>query len=211
MALFFVKILSHNNEISVPKAKCFIAINVIVIVITLFRYYVHGQLFTTIEMIDEDMPEIFFSSSVNMAFVRITRYISQVCPFMIASSLVYMLTFFAQGVSSKDETSGINDDNTEIANQQLESEIVVESLRGSIGQQNESLPKVTSEILDSQEPLTHSAQNKDHLNLSMDATYRLGRDYGFSYKRVKYINKEFKRRHRLMADPYVNNKQIYKQ
>ena len=42
MALFFVKILSHNNEISVPKAKCFIAINVIVIVITLFRYYVHG-------------------------------------------------------------------------------------------------------------------------------------------------------------------------
>lgn len=43
-----------------------------------------------------------------------------------------------------------------------------------------------------------------------DPTYRMGLDYGFSYRRVNVINKEFKRRQKLMRDPLVDNKLMKK-
>ena len=42
MAWFYIKILSYNNEISARKAKIFVVLNMVTILITLFRYYVHG-------------------------------------------------------------------------------------------------------------------------------------------------------------------------
>lgn len=76
MAQFFTEILSHSKEISVTKSKVFLYLNVSTIVITLFRYYVHGQLFTLIGIWDDSLSGFFYTSSANLVFMRITRYIS---------------------------------------------------------------------------------------------------------------------------------------
>ena len=42
MAFFYIKLLSYSDEVSVKKSKMIIVFNVGVIVISLFRYFVHG-------------------------------------------------------------------------------------------------------------------------------------------------------------------------
>lgn len=42
MSLFFIEILSYSQEISKRKAIALLVTNLLVIVITLFRYFVHG-------------------------------------------------------------------------------------------------------------------------------------------------------------------------
>ena len=76
MAFFYIEILAYNGEVSVAKTKCFVALNMTMLVVTLFRYYVHGQAFTLVEMAYPDEDSIFFTSKVNIAVVRITRYVS---------------------------------------------------------------------------------------------------------------------------------------
>ena len=76
MSLFFIDILAYSLEISKGKALGLLTANLIVIIITLFRYFVHGQLFAFIGMINEDLVGIFYISSANLTISRLIRYLS---------------------------------------------------------------------------------------------------------------------------------------
>ena len=133
MYSFFIKILSVSQELSQRRAIALLVVNNVVIAISLFRYFVHGQLLSLIGMIDSDLEFLFYSSSGNLAFSRFTRYVSQACPFLIASTQVIVLSWFASssqsGEDDDDESFHLN--TTTIINAAYNQENC-ESLMGSI-------------------------------------------------------------------------------
>lgn len=89
-------------------------------------------------MLNPSVDGAFYSSPGNLTFSRITRYISQTCPFLIACTQVTILSWFAQSTSSKTESDEDGDEEdtfylntTTVINQAFNQEMC-ESLHGSI-------------------------------------------------------------------------------
>lgn len=207
MARFYIGILVHGQEISLWKSYSFVACNLAIIFITLFRYFVHGQFLSLIEMADDSIEGLFFRSA-NLVVVRITRYIAQVCPFVMATSITFLLTYFARDFNPDEpidddeanyETSYINEG---FAGEQQE------SIRGSISQlaiQEKENDRKESEF-EVSDNILKKTQSKE-MNHTVLVDYDKG-NMGFSTLRVKVIRKEFQRREQMATDTSIDDKSM---